>query len=95
VNSQFPPPNHKHPHSPHDDSTPRYEYPPPPPRPDPRMFAEPQTFQSNGNSRTDDIREHIRHVNAEDPRTHPNMYGTFHSPFPNLISRLGLLSLQS
>ena len=80
MNSQFPPPNHKHAHSPQDEYTRRYEYPPPLPRSDPRMFQEPQSFQSNGNSRTDDIREHVRHVSAEDPRKHPNMYGTFHSP---------------
>jgi hypothetical protein len=80
MNSQFPLPNHKHPHSPQDDYTARYEYPPPQPRSEPRIFAEPQPFRGNGNSKTDNIREHIRHINAEDPRTRPNMYGTFHSP---------------
>jgi curved DNA-binding protein CbpA len=73
MNSQFPPPNHKHPHSPQDEYTMRYEYPPPPPRSDPRIFPEPQPFHSSGSSKTGDFREHIRHVNAEGSRTHSNM----------------------
>jgi hypothetical protein len=93
MNSQFPPPNHKHAHSPQDEYAMQYKYPPPPPRSDPRIFPEPQPFQSGGNSRTDDIREHVRHISAEDPRIHPNMYATFHSPSPNLVSRLGFLPL--
>jgi hypothetical protein len=80
LNSQFPPPNHKHAHSPQDEYTARYEYPPPPPRSDPRAFPEPQPFQSNGNPRMDDIRKHTRHVSSGDPRANPNMYDTFHSP---------------
>jgi hypothetical protein len=95
MNSQFPPPNHKHAHSPQNEYTMRYEYPPPPPRSDPRIFPEPQPFQSNGNSRTDDIREHVRHVSAEDPRTHPNMYDTFHSPSQTWSQNWGFLPFQS
>jgi curved DNA-binding protein CbpA len=79
VNSQYPPPNHKHTHSPQDEYTARYEYPPPPPRSDPRMFSESQSFQHNGNPTMDHIRQHTRHVSSGDPRAHPNMYGTFHS----------------
>jgi hypothetical protein len=80
MNSQYPQPNHKHPHSPQDEYTARYEYPPPPPRSDPRVFPEPQSFQHNGKPTIDDIRQHTRHVSSGDPKAKPNMYGTFHSP---------------
>src|SRR5271169_4309572 len=73
----------------------RYEYPPPPPRSVPGAFQEPQPFQSNGNSRTDNIREHMRHVDAGGPRTYPHMYGTFHSPSQTWSQDWGFLPLQS
>ena len=80
VKDQFPPPNHKHAHSPQDEYTARYEYPPPPPRSDPRYFPEPQQYPRNGNPRREDIGQHARYVNPGEAQAHPNMYGTFHSP---------------
>ena len=74
LHSQFPPPSHKHAHSPQEEYTARYVYPPPPPRSGPRVFQEVPPFQSNGNVRMDDTRQ-----------AHPDMYGPIPFSFSSLV----------